>query len=56
MRTENLTASTYGKDLMPRVAAKIGAGVASDIASVSTDENFMDRLRLVTLNSPVVVR
>src|SRR5690606_27154682 len=26
-----------GKDLMPRVAAKLGAGVASDIASVSVE-------------------
>ena len=31
------TASTYGKDLLPRVAARIEAGVASDIASVSVD-------------------
>ncbi|MBX3276282.1 MAG: electron transfer flavoprotein subunit alpha/FixB family protein [Sandaracinaceae bacterium] len=31
------TAGTTGKDLMPRVAAKLGAGVASDIASVSVD-------------------
>ena len=31
------TATTYGKDLMPRVAARIEAGVASDIASVSID-------------------
>lgn len=30
-------AGTTGKDLMPRVAAKLGAGVASDIASVSVD-------------------
>lgn len=29
------TASTYGKDLMPRVAARLDAGVASDIAGVS---------------------
>jgi electron transfer flavoprotein alpha subunit len=28
------TASTYGKDLLPRVAAKLGAGVASDISKV----------------------
>ncbi len=28
------TASTYGKDLLPRVAAKLGAGIASDISSV----------------------
>jgi electron transfer flavoprotein alpha subunit len=31
------TATTYGKDLLPRVAARVGAGVASDIASVSVD-------------------
>ncbi len=30
-------ASTYGKDLMPRVAAKIGAGVASDISKVDIE-------------------
>lgn len=30
-------AGTTGKDLMPRVAAKLGAGVASDIASVSVE-------------------
>lgn len=28
------TASTYGKDLMPRVAARIGAGFASDITEL----------------------
>ncbi|MDQ3035624.1 MAG: electron transfer flavoprotein subunit alpha/FixB family protein [Myxococcota bacterium] len=31
------TATTYGKDLMPRVAARLEAGVASDIASVTVD-------------------
>ncbi|HEX5657494.1 MAG TPA: electron transfer flavoprotein subunit alpha/FixB family protein, partial [Polyangiales bacterium] len=31
------TASTYGKDLLPRVAAKLGAGIASDISSVSAE-------------------
>lgn len=31
------TAGTTGKDLLPRVAAKLGAGVASDIASVEVD-------------------
>lgn len=31
------TASTYGKDLLPRVAAKLGAGLASDISGVSVD-------------------
>ncbi|MEZ4339684.1 MAG: electron transfer flavoprotein subunit alpha/FixB family protein [Sandaracinaceae bacterium] len=31
------TAGTTGKDLLPRVAAKLGAGVASDIAGFSAD-------------------
>ncbi|AKF05562.1 electron transfer flavoprotein subunit alpha/FixB family protein [Sandaracinus amylolyticus] len=31
------TATTYGKDLLPRVAARLEAGVASDIASVAVD-------------------
>lgn len=31
------TASTYGKDLMPRVAARLGAGNASDVVGVSID-------------------
>lgn len=31
------TASTYGKDLLPRVAAKLGAGVASDVTGVETE-------------------
>ena len=30
-------ASAYGKDLLPRVAGKLGAGVASEISSVNTD-------------------
>jgi electron transfer flavoprotein alpha subunit len=30
-------ASAYGKDLLPRVAAKLGAGVASDISGISND-------------------
>ncbi|MDB4987825.1 MAG: Electron transfer flavoprotein alpha subunit [Myxococcaceae bacterium] len=31
------TASTYGKDLLPRVAAKLNAGIASDISAVNVD-------------------
>ncbi len=31
------TASTYGKDLLPRVAAKLGAGLASDISKVQVE-------------------
>ncbi len=30
-------ASSYGKDLLPRVAAKLGAGVASDITGISSE-------------------
>jgi electron transfer flavoprotein alpha subunit len=30
-------ASTYGRDLLPRVAAKLGAGIASDITAVRVD-------------------
>jgi len=30
-------ASTYGKDLLPRVAAKLGAGVASEITEIHTE-------------------
>jgi len=30
-------ASAFGKDLLPRVAARLGAGVASDVSSVSVD-------------------
>ena len=33
-------ASAYGKDLLPRVAAKIGAGVASDISGINGDNSF----------------
>ncbi|MCS6858171.1 MAG: electron transfer flavoprotein subunit alpha/FixB family protein [Sandaracinaceae bacterium] len=33
------TASTYGKDLLPRVAARFGAGVASDIAGFSVESD-----------------
>ena len=31
------TASTFGKDILPRVAARIGAGIASDISGVAAD-------------------
>ncbi len=34
-----VTASSFGKDLAPRVAAKLGAGYASDIAAVKIDGN-----------------
>jgi electron transfer flavoprotein alpha subunit len=30
-------ATAYGKDLVPRVAARLGAGVASDVSSVAVD-------------------
>ena len=32
-----VTASTYGKDLMPRVAARLGAGNASDVRAVTIE-------------------
>lgn len=32
------TANSYGKDLLPRVAAKLGAGVASDISAVVDED------------------
>jgi electron transfer flavoprotein alpha subunit len=31
------TASTYGKDLIPRVAGKLGAGIARDVVGVEVD-------------------
>ena len=31
------TASTFGKDLLPRVAAKLGAGIAPDVTSLNID-------------------
>jgi electron transfer flavoprotein alpha subunit len=31
------TASAYGKDLLPRVAARIGAGVAPDVSAITVD-------------------
>ena len=39
------TAGTTGKDLLPRVAAKLGAGVASDIASVERKEGALSYRR-----------
>src|SRR4029079_11147035 len=32
-----VTASSFGKDLAPRVAAKLGAGYAPDISTVNAD-------------------
>ncbi|MCG8556522.1 MAG: electron transfer flavoprotein subunit alpha/FixB family protein [Proteobacteria bacterium] len=31
-------ASTYGKDLMPRVAARLGAGIASDVVAIGIED------------------
>lgn len=41
------TASTYGKDLLPRVAAKLGAGIASDISRVNVDGGKLSYTRPV---------
>ncbi|HJK97615.1 MAG TPA: electron transfer flavoprotein subunit alpha/FixB family protein [Polyangiaceae bacterium LLY-WYZ-14_1] len=58
------TASTYGKDLMPRVAARLDAGVASDIAGVTVDGDTLRYRRpmfagnlfgTLTVNTPVQV-
>jgi len=39
------TAGTTGKDLLPRVAAKLGAGVASDIAAVEVKDGKLSYRR-----------
>ena len=55
------TASTYGKDLLPRVAARLGAGYVSDIKRASIDGGKVVYLRpmyagnvfgSVTVNTP----
>ncbi|KPK14541.1 MAG: electron transfer flavoprotein subunit beta [Myxococcales bacterium SG8_38] len=38
-------ASAFGKDLLPRVAAKLGAGVASDISAVHTEGGSLSYTR-----------
>jgi electron transfer flavoprotein alpha subunit len=35
-----IAATAYGKDIAPRIAAKLGAGVASDILAVVSDKQF----------------
>ncbi|MCL2822814.1 MAG: electron transfer flavoprotein subunit alpha/FixB family protein [Polyangiaceae bacterium] len=61
------TATSFGKDLIPRVAAKIGAGYAADICSVSEDGglvykrpmyagNAFGYLRVTTPKHAVTVR
>jgi electron transfer flavoprotein alpha subunit len=58
------TASTYGKDLMPRVAARLGAGYVSDIRRASADAGKLKYSRpmyagnmfgTVSINTPVHV-
>lgn len=56
------TASTYGKDLLPRVAARLGAGVASDISAVRTEDLAYKRAMYagnvngwMKINSPIHV-
>jgi electron transfer flavoprotein alpha subunit len=38
-------ATTFGKDLMPRVAARLGSGVASDISKVTVDGGKITYIR-----------
>lgn len=63
-RVVTATAGTTGKDLMPRVAAKLEAGVASDIASFSVEgDKFVYRRPMyagnvfgyATVESPIQV-
>jgi electron transfer flavoprotein alpha subunit len=58
------TASTYGKDLLPRVAARIGAGYVGDIRGVTASGNTVSYQRpmyagnvfgTVSVNTPVAV-
>jgi electron transfer flavoprotein alpha subunit len=35
------TASTVGKDLMPRVAVRLGAGIACDVTAINADGTFV---------------
>jgi electron transfer flavoprotein alpha subunit len=58
------TASTYGKDLMPRVAARLGAGYAADIKSATVSGGAIDYVRpmyagnvfgTVRVNTPIQV-
>jgi electron transfer flavoprotein alpha subunit len=58
------TASAYGKDLLPRVAARIGAGVASDVSAITVDGGKIVYTRpmyagnvigQLTVNTPVQV-
>jgi len=57
------TASTYGKDLLPRVAARIGAGYVGDIRGVTTGGTISYQRPMyagnvfgtVTVNTPVAV-
>jgi len=58
------TASTYGKDLLPRVAARLGAGYAADIKAASVAGGAIDYVRpmyagnvfgTVRINTPIQV-
>lgn len=58
------TASTYGKDLLPRVAARLGAGVASDISDVFVEGGKLSYKRpmyagnvfgFATVNTPIQI-
>ncbi len=59
-----VTASAYGKDIAPRIAARLGAGFASDIARVEVSDAKLSYKRpmyagnamgTMTLNTPVHV-
>ena len=58
------TSSSYGKDLLPRVAARIGAGVAPDVSAITVDGGKLVYTRpmyagnvigQLTVNTPVQV-
>ena len=58
------TASTYGKDLLPRVAARLGAGYAADVKAASVAGGAIDYVRpmyagnvfgTVRVNTPIQV-
>lgn len=55
------TSTAVGKDLLPRVAARLGTGMASDVVAINTDGTFKrpmyagNALATVSLDGPVKV-